>query len=117
MTPDFSDNDKNEDDNEDSVSLRRPGGGVDGSGAPKQCRVLFSYAPTHEDELELKLNDVIEFIGEVEDGWWRGQLGAKSGVFPSNFVEVISPNKSSVQNKNKKNESLKGKNATAAFPT
>lgn len=28
-------------------------------------------------------------ISQVEDGWWKGKLGAKVGVFPSNFVEII----------------------------
>ena len=31
----------------------------------------------------------VEVLGEEEDGWWRGQLGDKIGLFPSNFVEVI----------------------------
>lgn len=26
---------------------------------------------------------------QVEDGWWKGKLGPKVGVFPSNFVELI----------------------------
>jgi hypothetical protein len=51
--------------------------------------VLFSYQPTHEDELELKVEDVVECLTEVEDGWWRGTLDGKSGVFPSNFVEML----------------------------
>ena len=25
----------------------------------------------------------------VEEGWWRGRIGQKEGVFPSNFVEEI----------------------------
>lgn len=25
----------------------------------------------------------------MEEGWWRGKLGNKVGVFPSNFVELI----------------------------
>ena len=28
-------------------------------------------------------------LGEEEDGWLRGQVGDKTGVFPSNFVEII----------------------------
>merc|ERR1719219_2790369 len=54
----------------------------------KWCRVLFSYDPVHEDELELKVDQLIEFMSEVEDGWWRGRVGGKIGVFPSNFVEM-----------------------------
>ena len=59
------------------------------SSGVKTCKVLFSYQPTHEDELELKVEDVVECLTEVEDGWWRGTLNGKSGVFPSNFVEMI----------------------------
>lgn len=32
------------------------------------------------------MGDIIEFLGEVEEGWWRGKLAGKVGVFPSNFV-------------------------------
>lgn len=47
---------------------------------------MFSYSPSHEDELELLVGDEIQFLGEVEEGWWRGKLSGKVGVFPSNFV-------------------------------
>ncbi|XP_053975351.1 SH3 domain-containing kinase-binding protein 1-like [Hylaeus volcanicus] len=50
------------------------------------CKVVFSYEPCNEDELTLIPQDSIEFLGEVEDGWWRGRLKGRVGVFPSNFV-------------------------------
>lgn len=31
----------------------------------RRCKASFSYAPQHEDELELKVGDVIEIIAEV----------------------------------------------------
>lgn len=31
----------------------------------------------------------VEILGEEEDGWWRGQVGDRVGLFPSNFVEVL----------------------------
>ncbi|XP_053794957.1 CD2-associated protein isoform X2 [Vidua chalybeata] len=40
----------------------------------RQCKVLFEYIPQNEDELELKLGDVIDIIDEVEEGWWSGIL-------------------------------------------
>ncbi|KAJ8937353.1 hypothetical protein NQ314_011898 [Rhamnusium bicolor] len=55
----------------------------------RQCRVVFSYTQDHEDELNLNVGDVISIIGEEEEGWWRGTLNGKQGVFPSNFVEEI----------------------------
>ncbi|XP_023022284.1 CIN85 and CD2AP related [Leptinotarsa decemlineata] len=55
----------------------------------RQCRVVFSYNQDHEDELNLKVGDIIDIIGEEEEGWWKGSLNGKQGVFPSNFVEEI----------------------------
>lgn len=55
----------------------------------RKCRAAFSYVQDHEDELNLNVGDIIEVIGEVEEGWWRGVLNGKQGVFPSNFVEEI----------------------------
>lgn len=55
----------------------------------RRCRVAFSYKQDHEDELNLNVGDVIEVLGEEEEGWWRGVLNGKEGVFPSNFVVEI----------------------------
>ncbi|KAM8823836.1 SH3 domain-containing kinase-binding protein 1 isoform 3-T3 [Spinachia spinachia] len=55
----------------------------------RRCKAAFSYAPQHEDELELKIGDVIEIISEVEEGWWEGFVNGKTGMFPSNFTKVI----------------------------
>jgi hypothetical protein len=57
----------------------------------RQCRVVFSYKQDHEDELNLNVGDIIDILGEEEEGWWRGILHGKQGVFPSNFVEEIVP--------------------------
>ena len=73
----------------------------------KRCRVLFSYQPVHDDELELKVDQVLEFMGEVEDGWWKGRYGGRVGVFPSNFVELCNDEKekylASVEEHNSRN--------------
>ncbi|XP_068024246.1 CD2-associated protein isoform X2 [Melanerpes formicivorus] len=55
----------------------------------RQCKVLFEYVPQNEDELELKLGDVIDINEEVEDGWWSGTLNGKAGLFPSHFVKEL----------------------------
>lgn len=56
------------------------------------ARVMFPYAAEHEDELELKEGDIITVLcKELEDkGWWRGELQGQIGVFPDNFVELMS---------------------------
>ncbi|XP_068432859.1 CD2-associated protein isoform X2 [Clinocottus analis] len=55
----------------------------------RQCKVLFDYQPQNEDELELKIGDVVDVIEEVEEGWWNGNFNGKSGLFPSNFVKEL----------------------------
>ncbi|XP_078069007.1 CD2-associated protein isoform X2 [Mustelus asterias] len=55
----------------------------------KLCEALFDYIPQNEDELEIKTGDVIEVIDEVEEGWWKGTLNEKTGLFPSNFVKEL----------------------------
>ncbi|XP_018410353.1 PREDICTED: SH3 domain-containing kinase-binding protein 1 [Nanorana parkeri] len=55
----------------------------------RRCQVAFSYLPQNEDELELKVGEIIEVLGEVEEGWWEGILNGKAGMFPSNFIKDI----------------------------
>uniref|UniRef100_A0A8C7VRL8 Osteoclast-stimulating factor 1 n=1 Tax=Oncorhynchus mykiss TaxID=8022 RepID=A0A8C7VRL8_ONCMY len=58
----------------------------------RQCRALFEYVPQNEDELELKIGDIIDINEEVEEGWWSGTMNGKSGLFPSNFVKEMETN-------------------------
>ncbi|KAM7136577.1 CD2-associated protein isoform 2-T2 [Molossus nigricans] len=55
----------------------------------RQCKVLFEYIPQNDDELELKVGDIIDINEEVEEGWWSGTLNNKVGLFPSNFVKEL----------------------------
>uniref|UniRef100_A0AAR2JPG0 Osteoclast-stimulating factor 1 n=1 Tax=Pygocentrus nattereri TaxID=42514 RepID=A0AAR2JPG0_PYGNA len=55
----------------------------------RRCKAAFSYVPQNEDELELKIGDVIDVLGEVEEGWWEGSLNGKTGMFPSNFTKEM----------------------------
>lgn len=55
----------------------------------RQCKVLFDYQPQNEDELELKIGDIVDIVEEVEEGWWNGNFNGKSGLFPSNFVKEL----------------------------
>ena len=36
------------------------------------------------------MGQTFDFMGEVEDGWCWGRISGRMGVFPSNFVEMIS---------------------------
>merc|ERR1739844_244965 len=73
----------------EAVQLRRGQQSRTSANNKKKCRVLFSYQPKHDDELKLELDDVVDFLSEVEDGWWKGKLRGRVGVFPSNFVDMV----------------------------
>ena len=47
------------------------------SASGRRCKVLYSYQPNNDDELQLEVNDIIEVLAEVEDGWWKGCLRNK----------------------------------------
>ena len=60
------------------------------SGACKyKAKVTFQYEPAQDDELALEIGDSVEVLEDDEEGWWRGKLKGKVGMFPSNFVEVV----------------------------
>lgn len=58
----------------------------------EQCRVIFPYKPSNEDELDLKEGDIITVLNKdlPDKGWWKGELKGKIGVFPDNFVQIVS---------------------------
>ena len=51
--------------------------------------VTYDYNPVKKDELELVVGEVVEKVGELEPGWWKGISRGKYGVFPSSFVKVL----------------------------
>lgn len=57
----------------------------------EQARVLYAYEAQNDDELTIREGDIINVISkEIEDqGWFKGELNGRVGVFPDNFVELI----------------------------
>uniref|UniRef100_A0A8C9AFN4 E3 ubiquitin-protein ligase SH3RF1 n=1 Tax=Prolemur simus TaxID=1328070 RepID=A0A8C9AFN4_PROSS len=69
-------------------------GPVVGEPRPVVCerhRVVVSYPPQSEAELELKEGDIVFVHKKREDGWFKGTLqrNGKTGLFPGSFVENI----------------------------
>ena len=51
--------------------------------------ILFFLPLAREDELNLKTGDTVVDIDKFDKDWWFGRVGARSGIFPSNYVEEI----------------------------
>ena len=57
------------------------------SAAKRLVRATFDYTAIEDNDLTLKVGDVVEVLRDENKGWWIGQLKGKLGLFPSNYVE------------------------------
>ena len=53
------------------------------------ARAIYDYEARASDELSFKRHDVIMVLGrdEEDDGWYKGTLNGKTGLFPNNYVQ------------------------------
>lgn len=49
----------------------------------------YSYDAKENDELTLRVGDVITDVQTLSEGWCTGMLHGKRGAFPDNFVQVV----------------------------
>ncbi|KAF8654729.1 hypothetical protein AX16_003385 [Volvariella volvacea WC 439] len=54
----------------------------------KVVRALYDFAGA-PDELAFKTGDEIVVLNEVLDDWWMGEIGGRTGLFPTAYVEVV----------------------------
>ena len=58
---------------------------------PIKARVLFDYSPAADDELALTVNDIVTVLDKnlEDEGWWKGELNGRIGVFPGNNFSFL----------------------------
>ena len=52
------------------------------------AKVIFDHDAGDDDELSLKKGELVKVLDQEDDGWWKGLLNGKVGLFPTNFVEL-----------------------------
>ncbi|KAM9967082.1 hypothetical protein ACTFIR_007319 [Dictyostelium discoideum] len=55
----------------------------------KQAKALYDYVGSDATELDFFAGDIITILDEDESGWFRGELGDRIGLYPSNYCEPI----------------------------
>ena len=59
----------------------------------KRALVQYDYEKAEDNELELKEGEYVTNIDMVDDDWWMGQNSrGDTGLFPSNYVELLEEN-------------------------
>lgn len=66
------------------------------SSAPTACvgvgqtgRTLYDFTPESEDELCLKVGDVVSSLEEVDDEWFEGEFAGRRGIIPKNYILLL----------------------------
>ena len=62
--------------------------------SPSSVEALYDYTKDKEDELSFVAGTVIYVVKKNDDGWFEGVTSGITGLFPGNYVEVISSNES-----------------------
>ncbi|KAM7388916.1 hypothetical protein PAMP_022918 [Pampus punctatissimus] len=74
-------------------SSTSPAGNKERAGWRGVARALYSYQAQSPEELSFQEGELIHLVrcrhGEVDDGFWEGELNGQIGVFPSLVVELI----------------------------
>ncbi|XP_039268381.1 abl interactor 2-like isoform X5 [Styela clava] len=69
-------------------------GSSDPSWAPREYLhkviAIYDYSAENADELSLREDEVVYVVRKNDDGWYEGVLNGVTGLFPGNYVEIIS---------------------------
>ncbi|TSL61169.1 SH3 domain-containing protein 19 [Bagarius yarrelli] len=52
-------------------------------------RTLYDFTPESEDELCLKVGDVVSSLEEVDEEWLVGEFDGRRGIVPKNYVQLL----------------------------
>eukprot|EP00753_Platysulcus_tardus_P010382 PLAT2617.1.p1 GENE.PLAT2617.1~~PLAT2617.1.p1 ORF type:complete len:554 (+),score=174.90 PLAT2617.1:151-1662(+) len=54
------------------------------------AKALFDFPAEQDGDLGFSAGDYLWVLSQDPSGWWKGEKDGKSGVFPYNYVEVVS---------------------------
>ncbi|CAG8466236.1 3320_t:CDS:10 [Diversispora eburnea] len=58
--------------------------------AELKAKVIYEYDADGDDEINLKEEEVVVILDKSDDDWWKGRNeNGEVGLFPSNYVELI----------------------------
>ncbi|XP_029030138.2 proto-oncogene vav isoform X2 [Betta splendens] len=61
-----------------------PGGSIKSFGV---ARARYDFSARDRSELSLREGDTIKILKKCQNGWWKGEVYGRVGLFPANYVE------------------------------
>ncbi|ERL94753.1 hypothetical protein D910_12027 [Dendroctonus ponderosae] len=55
------------------------------------CTALYDFDAENPGELSFKENDIITLLNKIDENWFEGSVGGRTGYFPVNYVKVDVP--------------------------
>lgn len=57
---------------------------------PAVCQVIgmYDYTAQNDDELAFSKGQIINVLNKEDPDWWKGEVGGRVGLFPSNYVKL-----------------------------
>lgn len=52
-------------------------------------RTLYDFTPESEDELCLKVGDLVSSLEEVDEEWLVGEFAGRRGIVPKNYIQLL----------------------------
>lgn len=53
---------------------------------PSRVKALYDFEPQEEGELAFRKGDVIRVVNSAYEGWWKGELDGRVGIFPLTYI-------------------------------
>ena len=54
-------------------------------------RAIYDYIKDRDDELTFTTGTIIYVVKKNDDGWFEGVIMTGAGLFPGNYVDIVSP--------------------------